>query len=984
VNKKSVLLSLAVILLAGVLNPASLAQPAQEWATRYNGTANSYDYGRAVAADGSGNVFVTGYSTGSGTGYDCVTIKYSSAGAQQWLARFNGTGNSSDYGQAIAVDGSGNVYVTGYTYSGTSYDYLTIKYNSTGDTEWTRTYNGPGNSTDYGQSIAVDGSGNVIVTGYSYTLGPNYNYATIKYSSTGVQQWVAIYNGTGNNADYAWCVKVDGSGNVYVTGYSYAPPHYYDYATVKYNPSGVQQWASTYNGPGNYYDYARSLGLDPSGNVYVTGYSTGLAGNYDCTTIKYNNSGAQQWVAIYDGPGGGNDFGYAIAVDPGGNCYVTGYCTGSTTDYDYATVKYTTAGTREWVSTYNGPGSSSDYAYAIAIDGAGGIYITGGSTGVSTGYDYATVKYDNSGIQQWVMRYTGPGNNTDYGRSIAVDGSGNVFVTGDSYGTGTYSDYATIRYSQFADVYVQTLEFIESHPPGQVWAGAAYTPFDTVGNFGSGTAQTVIVIASMDAWNSTQSITSLASGGKQQMNFPGWTASRVPNTTHVRRDTVYAGAPEDPNSANNKVSASYWVVYDGLTVSIDEPPTNLWAGASYTPKATVKNNSAFGAADFSVTCAITGGWTNTKTVSNLAAGSEIQILFDSWTVTQAGGAIDTVTVICQTTGDINTANNTLTKIVYVKDDVGATEAVAPLDMVYVGSTYNPAAKIKNMTAGNTQGFNIVSWVLDPLGGMVFIDTLFDSLFPNEAKVVTFDDWKVGPDTGVSYEIDVFTELPGDFDTTNNRVSWNVKSALVPDFDVGVASIDEPAGPVKVGEKVTPKATVRNYGALTATFDVQCAIGADTSVKTVTGLAKNTSQELTFKNWTASTPGNFTMMVSTLLSSDVNRKNDTMSVVFAVRGVDEQGPLLPIAFNLEAARPNPTESSVDIYYQLPVTTEVSIGVYDITGKLVKMLVGWPEVAGYKAISWDGKDTIGRWVPNGLYFVRMVTPEYTATKKVVLIK
>jgi hypothetical protein len=136
-------------------------------------------------------------------------------------------------------------------------------------------------------------------------------------------------------------------------------------------------------------------------------------------------------------------------VDGSGNVYVTGYSYGSETDDDYATIKYDPDGNQLWVQTYNGPGNYSDYAYAIAVDGSGNVYVTGYSYGSETDDDYATIKYDPDGNQLWVQTYNGPGNYSDYAYAIAVDGSGNVYVTGVSYGSGTDDDYATIKYSQF-------------------------------------------------------------------------------------------------------------------------------------------------------------------------------------------------------------------------------------------------------------------------------------------------------------------------------------------------------------------------------------------------------------------------------------------------------------------------------------------------------------------------------------------------------
>ncbi|MBK8552298.1 MAG: SBBP repeat-containing protein [Ignavibacteria bacterium] len=139
---------------------------------------------------------------------------------QVWVAIYNGfSGALADYSASIAVDGLGNIYVTGSSNSnGINSDYATIKYNSSGDSVWVKRYNGPGNSNDRPASIAVDGSGNVYVTGYSDGIGTNSDYATIKYNSSGELVWVKRHNGSGNSIDEATSIAVDFSGSVYVTG----------------------------------------------------------------------------------------------------------------------------------------------------------------------------------------------------------------------------------------------------------------------------------------------------------------------------------------------------------------------------------------------------------------------------------------------------------------------------------------------------------------------------------------------------------------------------------------------------------------------------------------------------------------------------------------------------------------------------------------------------------------------------------------------
>lgn len=415
----------------------------EAWVARYNGSGNDYDGGTAIVVDGSGNVYVTGESAGTGAGADYATIKYDSAGQEQWVARYNGSGNYGGVARAIAIDGSGNVYVTGPSGLGPNYDYATIKYNSAGQEQWVARYNGPGNDYDYLNAIAVDGAGNVYVTGESYDLGNNNAYATIKYNSAGHEEWVARYNGPGNRSAAASAIAIDSSSNVYVTGGSSGPDGFSDYATIKYNASGQEQWIARYNGPGNGNDGASAIAIDSLDNVYVTGSSLSAGNAFDYATIKYDSAGQEQWVARYDGPGIGNNA-RSIVVDNSGTVYVTGTSYGSVNNNDYVTIKYNASGTEEWVARYNGPANSYDQSEGVALDSSGNVYVTGTSyTPQGSSYDYATIKYNTSGEQEWVIRYNGPGNGADDARAIAVDGSGNIYVTGTSDGSGFNSDFAT-------------------------------------------------------------------------------------------------------------------------------------------------------------------------------------------------------------------------------------------------------------------------------------------------------------------------------------------------------------------------------------------------------------------------------------------------------------------------------------------------------------------------------------------------------------
>jgi len=436
-----------------------LAQVDTAWVKRFDGTASNNDEGYDLAIDKSGNVFVTGYSISAGTAEDITTIKYNSKGDTLWVRKYNGPGNGMDVALALALDDSGNVYVTGYSMgSGTNFCYTTIKYDSLGDTLWVRHYNGPANAGDRAYAIAVDDSGNVYITGFSVGSGTT-DYLTLKYSPAGDTLWTRRYDGPGNSYDYPYAIAVDSSRNVFVTGLSLGTgsPTSHDYATLKYNSNGDLAWVRRYDGPGNFLDDAYDLAVDNNGNVYVTGFSVGLGTAVDdYATIKYDLNGTELWVRRYNGPVSGGDESFAIAVDTMGNVYVTGYSdadTGAKVNLDYLTIKYSAIGDTLWTRRYNGPGNGNDEAYAIAVDDSGNIYVTGYSDreiSAALNQDYATVKYGADGTLKWVARYNGPGNSGDVAYSLAVDDSGNVYVTGRSWGGASDYDFTTIKYIPIA------------------------------------------------------------------------------------------------------------------------------------------------------------------------------------------------------------------------------------------------------------------------------------------------------------------------------------------------------------------------------------------------------------------------------------------------------------------------------------------------------------------------------------------------------
>lgn len=440
----------------GIAGSPSYAQVIEAWDESWDGPTHRNDWTWDIAVDGDGNAHVTGMSEWAEGDQDYITIKYDTFGNWAWGMRYDGPAVGEDVANGIALDGSGNVYVTGSSEGITSGgDYATVKYSAGGSQLWVARYEGP--VAAYGDGafdIAVDDFGNAYVTGRSWGTYWS-DIATVKYNTSGVEQWASRYNGSANGGDYGSAIAVDGSGNVYVTGSSDGSGSLTDFVTIKYNSAGAQQWAMRYNGPGNSLDYAEDIAVDGAGNVYVTGRSEGSGTGFDYATIKYSPGGTQLWAARYDGLTSKADQAWALGLDEAGNVYVTGYSEWSYPDVDMITVKYDNNGNEKWWARYDGPAVGYDVAYDLAVDQAGNILVTGHDTNTDGDVDVATVKYDPNGTQMWVARYDGGTNIGDVGTAIGLDPAGNAYVTGTTYGFDPdTNDYLTLKYVSCLEVWL--------------------------------------------------------------------------------------------------------------------------------------------------------------------------------------------------------------------------------------------------------------------------------------------------------------------------------------------------------------------------------------------------------------------------------------------------------------------------------------------------------------------------------------------------
>lgn len=442
---------LTSLILSSLFTLAATAQINIQWESRHTSAGANIDRVSDMVVDGTGNVYVTGADWGAAQGFNYRTIKYNNVGSPLWSSSYDAAGFL-DEPAAIAIDASGNVYVTGQSAgAGLNYDVATVKYNSAGAQQWVRRFNGTNNGYDRGVDVTVDGNGDIIVVGeVDEGSAPLSDYVVIKYSAAGAVLWSRKYDGPGGDIDAALKVVTDAANNVYVAGHSSGSGTDLDIHVIKYNSAGTQVWQARYNNAAqNKYDTPVDMTLDGNGGVYVTGISYGGSSDADYATLKINPSGAIAWVKRFDGTKSDYDKPARIKLGPLGRLYIPGRTTGDSTAEDMTLLVYDTLGNQIWRDDYNGSNQNYDEATDVVFDASDYIYMTGYSYTAASNNDYTTIKYDTTGAQVWLTKFNGTANNSDQAWVMDIDAGANIYVSGTSRGSGTGEDFSTIKYCQF-------------------------------------------------------------------------------------------------------------------------------------------------------------------------------------------------------------------------------------------------------------------------------------------------------------------------------------------------------------------------------------------------------------------------------------------------------------------------------------------------------------------------------------------------------
>lgn len=408
----------------------------QDWVKTYSSQDSIYN--QATAIDVNGNVYVTGFTYNSVTQADITTIKYSDTGTELWVQTFNGTGNKNDRATGISFDSNGNIYVCGFTTNtNNNTDFVLIKYNDNGVQQWIKTYDNNGN--DKANSIVIDNSNNIYLTGFSQDVDSD--FLTIKYDQSGNQIWNNRKN-FGIN-DQAQSIEIYNN-NLYISGTAENADN--DYAIISYSLNGAELWSSSVTSAIGIDDFAKDITVNSNG-VFVTGYSQNT-NIYQYFTINYSLTGVLNWRKQYKSSGDWN-LANSICSDNLGNIYIVGSTRNPNTS-TITTIKYDQNGNEQWLQNYYMSGNIEKYQPRIICDNDSGIYIAGTVNNINA--DFCTIKYDYNGNELWAQTYNGNNNGSDVAADLTVDANDNIYVTGQSYNGNNY-DFCTIKYIK-RDIYI--------------------------------------------------------------------------------------------------------------------------------------------------------------------------------------------------------------------------------------------------------------------------------------------------------------------------------------------------------------------------------------------------------------------------------------------------------------------------------------------------------------------------------------------------
>jgi uncharacterized delta-60 repeat protein len=436
------------------------------WTLKYNPAGSliwqrAYDYldddrAIAISTDASNNVYITGQSDQDFSpviNWDIATIAYSSTGTQLWSKRFDGTGFGDDTGLAIAITNN-KVIVAGTSDSDPGTNIVNqmqiLAYNtSDGNVDWSNVPVVNGYSSTGCNAIAIS-QNNIFIPGFAENSPSGKDAVVVSYSTSGTPGSNYIFNGIGDNNDNIRDIEVAANGTVFTAGYSVGNGSNRDFTLLKFSALGTLDCSYQINGSAvGSEDDVQGLVLDNQDQPVVAGVikESGLSNDWIIT--KVNNNCDTLWQKIYDDGTGGSDRIYDLTRDLNGNLYITGRmdgAAGQVEDDNCVTMKKNPNGTIAWTKTYDSGNSQLDRGIFVQSNTTGDVYVAGRSGNLLT-RDIFLIKYNNTGVQQWVKTWSGDSGN-DEPTGMSLDAAGNIYISGitESAVDSVY-DIITLKYN---------------------------------------------------------------------------------------------------------------------------------------------------------------------------------------------------------------------------------------------------------------------------------------------------------------------------------------------------------------------------------------------------------------------------------------------------------------------------------------------------------------------------------------------------------
>ncbi|MEO8512067.1 MAG: SBBP repeat-containing protein [Ignavibacteria bacterium] len=313
--------------------------------------------------------------------------------------------------------------------------------------EWVNRFNGPGNRFDIATTMRLDGTTGVIVYGNTASLTSFSDITAIKYSPSGILLWQSTFNGFGNSVDETKAAVIDAAGNSYVTGFTADTNQVVKIVTLKINASGVILWSKVFLPPANNQGIGISITNDNTGNTYTCGYTRRANGSNSIVLIKYSTNGDLLGSVFFNKTQTSSETPVSVCVDNAGFVYILASSNAIGGVNDILMLKYSSSLNLIWQNTFSGNAVGNDIPVQMLLSNDNRLVVAAAMNNLPGGLDYGVFRFDTSSALAMQYFYNGTGNNQDIPYAITTDTANNIFVTGSSRNSDTLGseDFFTMK-----------------------------------------------------------------------------------------------------------------------------------------------------------------------------------------------------------------------------------------------------------------------------------------------------------------------------------------------------------------------------------------------------------------------------------------------------------------------------------------------------------------------------------------------------------